>query len=72
MKNINSEEINKELYEKKINEKLRQINDFLEDIKNHYDVYLLDSDDLQMLLSEYGNLNYMYGSFNALNDRGLI
>lgn len=72
MKNINGEEINKELYEKKINEKLRQINDFLEDIKNHYDVYLLDSDDLQMLLSEYGNLNYMYGSFNALNDRGLI
>ena len=72
MKNINGEEINKELLENKINEKLNQINCFLSDVRLNYDIHLLDSDELSKLIFEYGNLYYAYGSFNALNDRGII
>ena len=69
MQNINGEEINKELYEKKINEKLSEISNYLDDCKQ--DHYYLVVDELQKLIFEYGNLYYAYGSFNALNDRGL-
>ena len=67
MKNINGEEINKELYEKKINEKLSEISNYIDDCKEDY--HYLVVDELQKLIFEYGTLHYMYGGFNALNDR---
>lgn len=70
MKNINGEEINKELYESKINEKLQTIQSLLNDANEVLN--FSEEDNLLLLIAEYGNLNYMYGSFNALNDRGLI
>jgi hypothetical protein len=63
MTNIHGEDINEQLYLNNINKKLKQINEFLEDVKNNYDVYLLESDELQKLISDYGMLYYSYGSF---------
>lgn len=69
MKNINGEEINKELYEKKINEKLSEIQNLLN--SNDDGFSYTEEEKLLHLIGEYGAIHYMYGSFNALNDRGL-
>ena len=67
MKNVNGEEINKELYEKKLNEKLNIIDVCLKEENLSSFIY----DFLLKEIAEYATMNYLYGSFNALNDRGI-
>lgn len=67
MKSVNGEEINEELFEKKLNEKLAEISESIEDLKEcSYADQILSK-----LISEYGMIQYHYGAFNALKDRGL-
>lgn len=63
MKNVKGEEINEELYLKKVNEKLAEISNYIEDCKE--DSYLLNSDELINLINDYGMIYYMYGAYNA-------